>query len=126
MGRITNLLKLFLTNMETDGDEYFDFDKDINQNFLKVEERFQPQDIIISPTAWVGTSAPYSQTISFEGMSEDINPHASLILSEDYETAQIERSEYSKLFKAESGDGNITFYATSPTGVALNIRIKRL
>lgn len=126
MGIITKLLKLFLTNMETDGDEFFDFDRDINQNFLRVEARFQPQDIILSPTAWVGVSAPYTQTIEVEGMDEEINPHASLISSEDYETAQIERSEYAKLFKAISEEGKITFYATSPTGVELNIRIKRL
>lgn len=126
MGIITNLLKLFLTNMETDGDELFDFERDLNQNFRKIEARFQPQDIILSPTAWVGSTAPYSQTIELEDMTEEMNPHASLILSEDYETAQFEKKEYSKLFKAESGEGAITFYATSPTGVALNIRIKRL
>lgn len=31
----TENLDLFITDMENDGDDYFDFDRDLNQNFEK-------------------------------------------------------------------------------------------
>ena len=34
----TNELKLNKTNMETDGEEYFDFDEDLNKNWDKIDE----------------------------------------------------------------------------------------
>lgn len=33
----TKFLNLFLTDMDTDGDDYFDFDRDLNQNFIKID-----------------------------------------------------------------------------------------
>ena len=38
MGNSTENLGLYLTNMATDGDETFDFDRDLNQNFEKIDE----------------------------------------------------------------------------------------
>lgn len=37
MGLFTDILKLFLTNMATDGDDYFDFERDINQPFRIID-----------------------------------------------------------------------------------------
>lgn len=34
----TKNLNLFLTNMETDGNDYFDFERDLNQNWKKIDE----------------------------------------------------------------------------------------
>lgn len=126
MGLFSKILNLFLTNMETDGDEYFDFDRDLNDNFKKIDARFAAVDVVVSPLNWVGTSAPYTQEITVEGMTEEINPHAVLVYSDDYETAQVERNEYSKIYDGKSRDGKITLFATSPTGVDLTLRIKQL
>lgn len=38
MSNSTEELKLFLTDMETDGEELFDFDRDLNENFIKIDE----------------------------------------------------------------------------------------
>ena len=38
MGILTDVLKLFKTNMETDGNDLFDFDRDLNQNWDKIDE----------------------------------------------------------------------------------------
>ncbi|MCD8025095.1 MAG: hypothetical protein LUE64_06125 [Candidatus Gastranaerophilales bacterium] len=122
----TTTLNLYKTDMDTDGNDYFDFDRDLNENWEKIDARFTPQDIVLTSTDWDGESAPYTQTVEVEGMTEDINPHVSLISSDDYDTAQTERNEFAKLYRGESGDGIITFYATSPTGIDINIRIKRL
>lgn len=126
MGLFSKILNLFLTNMETDGDEYFDFERDLNANFRKIDARFAAVDVVVSPLNWVGTSAPYTQEITVEGMTEEINPHAVLVYSDDYETAQVERNEYSKIYDGKSGEGKITLFATSPTGVDLTLRIKQL
>ncbi len=37
MGLFTDFLKLFMTNMETDGDDTFDFERDINEPFRKID-----------------------------------------------------------------------------------------
>ncbi len=126
MGILSNILKLFMTDMETDGDEYFDFDRDLNDNFKKIDARFAAVDVVVSPLNWVGSEAPYTQEIEVEGMREEINPHAVLVYSDDYETSQIERNEYSKIYDGKSGEGKITLFATSPTGVDLTLRIKQL
>lgn len=38
MSIFTNFLKLFKTDMETDGNDYFDFDRDLNQNWDKIDD----------------------------------------------------------------------------------------
>ena len=126
MPNYTETINLKKTNMNTVGDDLFDFDEDLDQNWDKIDKRFKCENIVISPDNWVGTSAPYSQTIEFEGMTEEINPHATLEFSEDYETAQAEKAEFAKIFKGVSGENSITFYAESPTGITLNVKIKRL
>ena len=126
MGTLTNNLNLYKTDMQTGGDDEFDFDRDLNQNFDKIDARFTATDIVISPLNWQGNAAPYTQTINVSGMTANINPHAALIYSSDYETAQNERVEMSKIYNGISGAGTITFYATSPTGIELNLRVKKL
>ena len=37
MGNLTENLNLYLTDMDTDGNDLFDFDRDLNQNFLKID-----------------------------------------------------------------------------------------
>ena len=122
----TENLNLRTTDMESDGDDLFDFEVDLNGNFEKIDARFSDQDISLLSTGWVGTSAPYSQTINIEGMTADINPHVSLNQSSNYETAMSEIQEFSKIYKGESGAGAITFYAMSPTGINLSLKVKRL
>lgn len=41
MGLFTKFLKLFTTNMETDGDDFFDFERDINEPFRKIDSAIE-------------------------------------------------------------------------------------
>ena len=43
MSILTDFLKLFKTDMATDGNDYFDFDRDLNQNWDKIDEFAQEQ-----------------------------------------------------------------------------------
>ena len=45
MGIFTDILKLFKTNMATDGDDFFDFDRDLNQNWDKIDEFAQEEEL---------------------------------------------------------------------------------
>lgn len=38
MGIFTNILRLFKTDMTTDGNDVFDFERDLNQNWDKIDE----------------------------------------------------------------------------------------
>ncbi len=40
MGNSTENLNLYLTDMETDGNDYFDFDRDLNENWEKIDKSF--------------------------------------------------------------------------------------
>ncbi len=126
MSLFTKILDLFLTDMETDGDDYFDFDRDLNDNFKKIDKRFEAVKITLWSNRWEGDGPPYTQTVQVEGIKEKDNPHVTLKISDEYETAQNEMLTYSRLFKAETSDGKIKFYATSPTEIELTLIVKLL
>lgn len=126
MGNNTQNLELFKTDMETDGEDLFDFDRDLNQNWDKLDERFGVQTITLLANGWEGVSAPYSQTISIEGIKETHSPHIALKANPDFDTAENELGEYSKLFKGETSDGAITFWAKEQTGIDIELQIKIL
>lgn len=126
MGTQTENIDLFLTNMETDGEELFDFDRDLNDNFVKIDDRFGAATLTLSATGWSGTVAPYSQTINVQGLKETDNPHVMLKKNSDFEIAQNEISEYAKIYDGKTEDGSITFYAKEQTGIDLELIIKKL
>lgn len=122
----TENLSLYLTDMETDGEDLFDFDRDLNENWNKIDKRFGVAEITLSAAAWEGTTAPYSQTVEIEGIESTHNPHVALIPSSDYEVSQGELQEYAKLYDGVTSDGEITFYAKEQPGINLNLKIKIL
>lgn len=126
MGLNSSNLDLYKTDMETDGDDLFDFDRDLNENWDKIDERFSVQTITLLANGWTGVAAPYSQTVNITGIAAKHNPHISLKASSDYDTAQNELKEYSKLFKGETGAGTITFWANEQTGIDIELNLKIL
>ena len=126
MSNNTETLDLFLTDMETDGEELFDFDRDLNQNWKKLDARFGIKPITLSATGWSGTVAPYSQTINITGLKATDNPHVMLKQSSDFETAQNQIAEYAKIYKGTTAAGSITFYAKEQPGINLDLMIKKL
>lgn len=123
-GQPTANVDLYTTNMQTDGEDYFDFERDLDNNWEKLDKRFGCIDVAILPNNWVGTQAPYSQTITVEGMTAKFNPTATLNASAEYETATAEREEMAKILNGKTEDGSVTFYAKNPTSIPLNIKLR--
>lgn len=96
-------------------------------SFMLEHDGWSLSEIEDEETGEITTGLPYYQTIPVDLMFEDFNPHVSLIISsDDYETVKTALKEYSKIFKGESGNGFITFYALTPPKIDLEIKVKRL
>lgn len=124
MGQSTANLDLYTTDMQTDGDDYFEFDRDLDENWAKIDKRFGCVDVTLTPNSWQGENAPYSQTITVEGMTDKFNPTATLNASSEFETANAEREEMSKILNGITQNGSVIFYAKNPTTIPLNIRLR--
>lgn len=95
-------------------------------DFVLIAENWQLSEIEDEETGEITTGLPYYQTIAVDLMTSEFNPHVSLIPEHDFETQMTALKEYSKIYKGDSGDGIITFYALEPPTIDLNIKIKRL
>lgn len=78
-------------------------------------------------TVWQGTNAPYTKTITLEGMQATYIPVVDIIYSNSNATAITELEEFSKINKVVSNDGNIvlTCFEEKPE-ISLNIRVEVL
>ena len=77
--------------------------------------------VMLSAGSWVGDSAPYTQTILADGITENHYPGVDVLLSDDYETSQAEESEWGKIYKVDTYEGSVTVYASEiPT---VNLRM---
>lgn len=59
---------------------------------------------------WAGDIAPYTQTVSFEGITEQARPYVNLKISDDITTGIEEMNQWSYITKAKTTDGQIVFY----------------
>lgn len=74
-------------------------------------------------TEWLGSKAPYTQTVLVDGLPSSNRIQGDIILSEDWETALIENEEFFKLVKINANAGVITLYANEPTTVPLTLKL---
>lgn len=74
---------------------------------------------------WTGASAPYSQTVTVNGMTASVIPVIGLSVSGTTETGIEQRNQWAYVTRAESGAGSITFYCyeNKPT-IDLTVNIK--
>lgn len=81
--------------------------------------------VTLAAANWVGASAPYTQTVTVQGMTSSIVPIIGLVPSATVSTGLEEQTQWGYVTKAESGANSITFscYETKPT-VDLMISIK--
>lgn len=77
------------------------------------------------PTNWSGSSAPYTQSISVNGILSTDTPHITPVYSSTLETALLEKEAWAMISKAETSDGTITFtcFEEKPT-TAISIQIE--
>lgn len=75
---------------------------------------------------WTATDSkePYTQTITIADMKESYYPVVDVVLSDDYDTAMDELSNYAYIYKILTYDGSIKIYATHPTKINVSIVMK--
>lgn len=74
---------------------------------------------------WMGSAAPYTQTVNIAGITAETSPIVDLVLSDNVETGLEEMKQWGYISKAVTDDDSITFscYKTKPT-VAINFKVK--
>lgn len=75
-------------------------------------------------TDWIGSEAPYTQTIALNGIRPDDSPIVDILTSESPDTAQAELEDWGKIYRIDTGTDSLTVYATEPSTAALNIQLK--
>lgn len=83
------------------------------------------ETILLDKDRWTGDTAPYTQRVDVDIMRKIFNPNVGLNPSSSYDVALVEVQEYSKLYKGDSEDGYMIFYATERPKCNLSLTIKR-
>lgn len=73
---------------------------------------------------WEGESAPYVKTVAVEGILATDNPIIDVIMSGDLETDEARQEAWANVYRAVTGDNEITFYAREKIEVELPVIIK--
>lgn len=76
-------------------------------------------------TDWVGVSAPYTQTITVNGLTSSLNPVIDVVISNTVQTGLEEQKQWGYITKATTGTNSLTLscYKNKPT-IDLNIMIE--
>lgn len=79
----------------------------------------------LSVDNWIGDTAPYTQSVTINGIAVDVAPFIDLIVSDNITIGKEEMTQWSYITKATTGDNIIIFscYENKPT-IDLNIKVK--
>ncbi len=75
-------------------------------------------------TGWAGDTAPYSVEVTVNGILASDTPLIDLAPAEDFVEAEMQIEAWGYVYRAVTGDGKITFYATGKPEVDIPIKIK--
>ena len=75
-------------------------------------------------TSWSGSAAPYTQTVTINGITSAHNPIIDVVMSGTYSTDQQRSEQWGYIYRAVTGTNQITFYASEKPTVSLPIRVK--
>ena len=75
-------------------------------------------------TAWSGTSAPYTKTVTVNGIQSSDTPIIDVVMSGTYSTDEARIEAWGYIYRAVCNNGSITFYATEKPTVDIPIQIK--
>ncbi|SHM95034.1 hypothetical protein SAMN02746066_04043 [Anaerosporobacter mobilis DSM 15930] len=81
---------------------------------------------VLSGTSWVGSAAPYTQTITVDGILSTDNPIVDVILSDLLGTAILEEKAWGNISKIVTHDGSITAICNKKkpvTGVKIQLKV---
>ena len=79
----------------------------------------------LSVDNWIGDTAPYTQSVTINGIAVDVAPFIDLIVSDNITIGKEEMTQWSYITKATTGDNIIIFscYENKPT-IDLNFKVK--
>ena len=75
-------------------------------------------------TTWSGTSAPYTKTVTVNGIQSSDTPIIDIVMSGTYSTDEARIEAWGYIYRAVTDNDSITFYATEKPTVSLPIQIK--
>lgn len=73
---------------------------------------------------WTGTSAPFSQEITVNGILETDKPKVDVVVSSTYATAETEIEAWGYVYKIVTRQNGVTAYATEKPEVSLSIQME--
>lgn len=75
-------------------------------------------------TAWEGEEAPYTKTITVNGIQATDTPIIDVVMSGNFATDEQRIEAWGYIYRAVTGSNSITFYATEKPTIDLPIQIK--
>ena len=84
----------------------------------------QTYTVTIPTESWTGEAAPYTNTVTVNGLLAADTPIVDMIPSETYETAEAETEAYANIYRMVTADNQLTAYATEKPTVDISIQIK--
>lgn len=73
---------------------------------------------------WTGTSSPFSQVITVNGILETDKPKVDMVVSDTYATAETEIEAWGYVYRVVTSQNGVTAYATEKPEVSLNIQME--
>lgn len=90
-----------------------------------LEERTRVINAVLSSSGWTGTSAPFTQIVTVEGISSNDKPIIGLNQqTTDFNNSKNVEKNFSFIYTADTGNGTITFYARKKPTVNIPLSIK--
>jgi hypothetical protein len=100
--------------LKDDENEFYNVQR-INENLDKIDKALGDKagvskvfTVTLASDEWVGSVAPFTQTVTIEGIKQTDIPFVDVVLSNDITTAMAEESAYSNVSKVTTSDGSIT------------------
>jgi len=75
-------------------------------------------------TSWSGSSAPFSKTVTVNGIQASDTPIIDVVMSGTYITDTSRLEAWSKIYRAVTEANKITFYATEKPTVSIPVQVK--
>lgn len=79
---------------------------------------------VITADGWTGEAAPYTNTVTVNGLLAADTPIVDMIPSETYETAEAETEAYANIYRMVTADNQLTAYATEKPTVDISIQVR--
>jgi len=80
--------------------------------------------VTIAAASWSGTTPPYSNAVTVNGITPSHNPIIDVIMSGAYSTDQQRCEQWGNIYRATTSSNTITFYAHEKPTIDLPIRVK--